>query len=303
MKNLFILILSLPFSLFSQTVDSNLVRSHLDYVVKECPNRYFGNISSLNKCSEYIFNEFNKYGDSTVYQNFEVDGLVYRNVITSFGPSNGERIIVGAHYDVCGDQDGADDNASGTVGLLELARLLKEADLNKRIDLVAYSLEEPPYFRSEYMGSYVHARYLVDQGIPVYGMVCLEMIGYFNDERNSQHYPLKILKLIYGGKGNYITLVKRTGSGKMPRKFKRKFKRNKQLKTKSFTGPSKLTGIDFSDHLNYWALDIEAVMITNTGFFRNKNYHQKTDKIETLDINRMCGVIQQTYNTLLKMSN
>ena len=292
----------LPFYGPAQTIDSIIVKGHLDFIVRQCPARNYLNIQSLDKCAAYIRDQFSKYGDSTVYQEYEDDGKTYKNVITSFGPKDKERIIVGAHYDVCDNQDGADDNASGVVGLLEIARLLKGKNLNKRIDLVAFTLEEPPYFRSEKMGSYIHAKYLIDEEIPVYGMICLEMIGYFNDEKRSQQYPLKLLKLIYGGKGNYITLVRRTAGGKMVRKFKRKFKSNKQVKTKSFTAPPKLTGIDFSDHKNYWEQNIGAVMITNTGFYRNPNYHRDTDTIGTLDISRMCAVIQQTFNSLLKLA-
>jgi hypothetical protein len=84
--------------------------------------------------------------------------------------------------------------------------------------------------------------------------------------------------------------------------FKHKFNNKKLIRTKSFTGPANLTGIDFSDHLNYWHFDYSAVMITNTGFFRNQNYHEETDKIETLDIDRMSAVILQTYQTVLQIA-
>ncbi|NTW32841.1 MAG: M28 family peptidase [Bacteroidetes bacterium] len=127
----------------------------------------------------------------------------------SFGTDNKKRIIIGAHDDVCDQQEGADDNASGVIGLLELSRLLKGQKLNYRIDLVAYSLEEPPYFKTEYMGSYIHAKSLVESKADVYGMVSLEMIGYFKDEKKSQSYPIKPLSILYGNKGNFITLVKK----------------------------------------------------------------------------------------------
>ena len=64
---------------------------------------------------------------------------------------------------------------------MELAKLLKDKKLKYRIDLVAYTLEEPIYFNTEYMGSYVHAKYLFDNHIKVKGMISLEMIGYFKD--------------------------------------------------------------------------------------------------------------------------
>ncbi|GAB1462666.1 M28 family peptidase [Pedobacter sp.] len=247
--------------------------------------------------------DFLNYSDSVSFQEYQVNGKTYKNVLCSFGTKNQQRIIVGAHYDVCGNQEGADDNASGVVGLLELARQLKDQKLNKRIDLVAYTLEEPPYFRTEYMGNYVHAKYLSENNIEVFGMLSVEMIGYFKDEKHTQDYPLSILSWFYGNKGNYITLVNKFNKGKFARKFSKSFKKSKAIKTKKFTGPKALGGIDFSDHLNYWNFGYSALMITDTSFYRNKNYHKKTDKLETLDINRMAKVIDGNYLALLNLSN
>ena len=154
-------------------------------LTKSFGNRDYGNVATLNITADYIKSEFEKYADSTAVQVYDVQGQKskYKNIICSFGIQNKKRIIVGAHYDVCEIQQGADDNATGVVGLLELARLLKGQKLNYRIDLVAYSLEEPPYFRTNEMGSYIHAKYLSDNKISVKGMICLEMIGYFKDEK------------------------------------------------------------------------------------------------------------------------
>lgn len=303
MKYLFFLIsLSLlQHSWTQQLSDTSLIRNHLVQLTKSDAFRHHKNPKQLNKTAGYIRNEFLKYADSVSYQEYEVKGTVYRNVIASFGTNNRQHIIVGAHYDVCGEQEGADDNASVVVGLLELARLLNQQSLNYRIDLVAYTLEEPPYFRTEYMGSYIHAQSLHENKVDVYGMVCLEMIGYFSDEKKSQDYPLGILSLFYGNKGNYITLVKKSGAGKFAKQFSKEYKATKAIKTKKFTGPETLSGIDYSDHLNYWKFGYSALMVTNTAFYRNKNYHHPTDTMETLDIYRMSKVINGVYQSLINL--
>jgi len=77
--------------------------------------------------------------------------------------------------------------------------------------------------------------------------------------------------------------------------------KSKLLPTKSFIGPSSLQGIDFSDHRNYWKYGYSSVMITNTSFYRNKNYHEKTDKIETLDFNRMALTVDELYLTIRQL--
>ncbi|WP_081867813.1 M28 family peptidase [Hymenobacter sp. IS2118] len=261
----------------------------------------YKNIEQLNKTADYITTVFRQYSDSTRTQDYVVNGQIYKNIICSFGTENKNRIIIGAHYDVCGDQEGADDNASGITGLLELCRLLQGQKLKQRVDLVAYTLEEPPYFRTEYMGSYIHAKSLADNKTEVYGMISLEMIGYFKDEKKSQSYPVGLLSLFYGNKGNYITLVKKFGAGQFSRSFCRKYKSVKSVRTKTFTAPPYLPGIDFSDHLNYWKFGFSALMITDTSFFRNKNYHEPTDTMKTLDIERMAQVLDGVFNTIMTL--
>ena len=107
-----------------------------------------------------------------------------------------------------------------------------------------------------------------------------------------------MLSLVYGNKGNYITLVKKFGAGKFTRQFCRKYKGTKAIRTKKFSGPPSLPGIDFSDHLNYWKFGFSALMLTDTAFYRNKNYHENSDTMETLDLGKMARVIDGVYQTL-----
>lgn len=153
-------------------IDSTRIFNHFKVLLAE--NRSYNDLDFLNASSDYIHEVFSKYSTTAVYQEFDVNARTYKNVLCSFGPSDAPRIVIGAHYDVCGLQPGADDNASGVIGLLELAYLLQNVDLKYRVDLVAYTLEEPPYFRTEQMGSYVHAKSLNDDEAEVLGMVVLE---------------------------------------------------------------------------------------------------------------------------------
>lgn len=286
--------------------DSALLRKH---VTTLCTlpggHRQFSDTVTLNKAARYIYDAFRQQTDSTGVQTYTVQGRQYRNIIASFGPATAPRIVVGAHYDVCGPHPGADDNASGVAGLLELARLLHQQDIRNwkyRIDLVAFTLEEPPIFRTSGMGSAVHARYLKEQNISVKGMISLEMIGYYRDGKHTQHFPAGFLKLFYGSRGNFITVVQKLHGGRFVRQFRRGFRKGAGVRVKVFKGPASIEGIDYSDHLNYWAEGWDALMITDTSFFRNANYHQAGDTPDTLDYARMSAVVNKVLRSLVRMS-
>ncbi len=294
LKLLHFLLLLLVSPILARAIPADTVRlrEHLVFLTQKAGYRTHKNLPGLNASAAYIDSVLRLYSDSVSRQAFVVNGRTYQNVIASFGPKEGKRIVIGAHYDVCDSQAGADDNASGVAGMLELARMFRAIPPKMRVDLVAYTLEEPPYFRTRNMGSAVHARWLKQTGTPVAGMISLEMIGYFDDRKRSQDYPVGILRWVYGSRGNYITLVRKFGAGRFARRFCRIYKRGALIRTKRFKAPAFLPGIDFSDHLNYWAEGFSALMITDTAFFRNKNYHQPTDTLETLDLRRMALVIE-----------
>ncbi len=307
MKNIiqiFLLVFSICVYSQNSSIDSleltNKTRIEVDLLkITQTPkSRNYQNIKSLNTVADYIKSELIKACDSVIFQPYKVNGAIYKNVIGSIGMEHKKRIIIGAHYDVCGNQQGADDNASGVVGLLELARLLSKEQLKYRIDFVAYTLEEPPFFRTKQMGSYVHANYLHTSNIPVKGMICLEMIGYYSQKKGSQNYPIQEMAIEYGTIADFITVVQSEKSGAFGKQIELLMKQQHVIKTNSFKGSSLVAGVDYSDHLNYWNFDYPAVMITNTAFYRNKNYHTKEDTIETLDIDKMRAVIKQLYLTI-----
>jgi hypothetical protein len=258
----------------------------------------------LARSIEHIHHKLQGLTSRIADQEFQVDGQTYKNVIASFGSPDGERLIVGAHYDVCGDTPGADDNASGVAGLLELARLLSAMNLkgHSRIDLVFFANEEPPHFGKPTMGSAAHALSLKKENVKVRGMICLEMIGYFTDKPNSQEYPLPIMKIAYPKRGNFIAVAGVTGQGGFTRSVKRAMKEASSLPVECLTAPRWLPGIDFSDHRNYWAEGYKAVMITDSSFYRNRNYHKNSDLPETLDYQRMSLVVKGVLSSTLELS-
>lgn len=110
------------------------------------------------------------------------------------------------------------------------------------------------------------------------------------------------MKWLYGGRRDYISLVKKIGSGTFARQFSRRFKKNRQIRTQKVYAPAWVTGIDFSDHLHYWQLGYSALMITDTAFYRNENYHKVSDTLETLDLPKMGLVIDGVFLALMNCS-
>ncbi|MCP4521155.1 MAG: M28 family peptidase [Cytophagales bacterium] len=286
-----------------QEVKPETLYKYVDDLISFSHPRNYKNVEVLDSTASYISHHFQQAGaDSVAEQVFSVNGKEYKNVIAYFGIKNKKHVVVGAHYDVCGNQQGADDNTSGVAGLLGLATLLGETDnLPYCYELVAYTLEEPPYFRSQNMGSYRHAQLIKKQNTDVKAMVCLEMIGFFSEEPNSQDYPSPMLKALYPSVGNFIAVVGKLGDSGLAKKFKRSMKTVMNLDVESLNAPASMRGIDFSDHKNYWDVDIPAIMITDTAFMRNKNYHKSTDTIDTLNFDKMADVIKGVYFALLQL--
>ncbi|MDO7849774.1 M28 family peptidase [Hymenobacter sp. M29] len=281
--------------------DTARLRQHLQFLTATPQPRNYQHPAVLDSVAAYIQSQLQAAGAHEIgTQPYVVRGQTYRNVLASFGPLDGPRLVIGAHYDVCGEQPGADDNGTGVAALLELARLLgRRPALPYRIDLVAYTLEEPPFFRTTNMGSYVHAAALKAAGVPVRGMVALEMLGYYDDRRGSQRYPISPLKFIYGSRGNYVTVAQKFGNGRFGRRFARQYRQAAQLPVKRFKAPAWLPGIDFSDHLNYWKFDFPAVLLTDTAFYRNRSYHEATDTLARLDIRRLGLAVDALLATVL----
>jgi Peptidase family M28 len=266
-------------------------------------------VKELDGVAAFLGGQLGAAGGRVSEQPFDVDGHTYRNVIASFGPEDGERVVVGAHYDTAGARPGADDDASGVAGLLELARLLGDASvrarfapLAARVDLVAFTLEEPPYFATPHMGSAVHARSLRADGVRLRAMISLEMIGCFSDAPDSQRLPVSVLEPFYPSHGNFIAVVGEMGGGWLVRRIKGAMSGASELPVRSLNAPHAAPGIDLSDHRNYWDAGYDAVMITDTAFFRNDHYHENTDTADTLDYRRMAQVVQGVHAAVLELA-
>lgn len=295
MKLCLILLLITILSSGEIVISPDSLYRHVEVLTTTPEYRNHINIASLDSAARYIKRKFKDYGLKVDEQVYEVKGNEYRNIIGKVGPETEECIIIGAHYDVCLDQPGADDNASGVAGLIELARILSENrdSLKTEIQLIGYTLEEPPHFNTVFMGSAVHARHCDIMGQKIKYMISLEMIGFFSDTLEQDYSP-KILKMFMPNKANFISVVGKRAAKDIVRGVCRSIKKNTKIKSRHLIVPRKVRGLDLSDHMNYQYNNVKALMITDTSFMRNIHYHQKSDTIDKLDFNKMAAVVKGT---------
>ena len=101
--------------------------------------------------------------------------------------------------------------------------------------------------------------------------------------------------LFYPSTGNFIGVVGRLSDWSLVRRTKAAMRNASPLPVYSINAPTFVSGVDFSDQRNYWHAGYNAVMITDTAFFRNRNYHTAQDTEEKLDYKRMAMVVEGVY--------
>lgn len=247
----------------------------------------------LEKVARYIERTLTGYGYKPAPQEFTVRGKRVRNVEATIDAATpgAETIVVGAHYDSAIGTPGANDNATGTAAVLELARLLAplKGKAGKRIRLVLFVNEELPYFGTQDMGSLQYARVLAERGERVTAMYSLETLGFYSDAPGSQKYPAPF-GLVLPDRGDFITFVGMLGSRPLLQDAMRSFRAHTQFPTIGGVSPGFIPGIAWSDHWAFAQHGFQALMITDTALFRYPHYHKPTDTPDKIDNERLARV-------------
>ncbi len=244
--------------------------------------------------AQHLRASFESIGLEAVLETFEMqhrEGRVSNVVAEIAGTVAPKRmLIVGAHYDAHLGLPGADDNASGVAGVLELARRFKAEPADCTVRFVLFANEEPPHFMTEDMGSYAHAAGCQERGDDVIAMLSLEMIGYFDAAAGSQRYPFP-LSMFYPDTGDFIAFVGDVGSGGLVRRATGIFRETTEFPSEGVALPSGIPGIGYSDHWSFWQHGYKALMVTDTSFYRNPHYHTSRDVPDTLDFDSIARVV------------
>ncbi len=254
--------------------------------------RHVGKPSALQAAAQYVSAEFSSLGYQVVPQAYQARGVRCENLeVTVEGVAHpGQIIVVGAHYDTVAGSPGADDNASGVAGVIEMARELAPLRLARTVKLVAFVNEEPPFFYFGEMGSKVYAEAARARGDDIRLMLSLEMLGCYSDAPGSQSYP-PLLHWFYPERGNFIGFVSNLRSRHALANVVGAFKANCDFPAESLASPAFVPGVPWSDQLSFWPAGYPAVMVTDTAFYRYPHYHRASDTPDRIRYSEMARVV------------
>jgi len=265
------------------------VATHLRSLISE--RHPISSPAGLRRAQDYLAEQYQRLGLQVSLHGFRAMGGTYKNVLGTLRParvtfrSSRPPLIIAAHYDTVQDTPGADDNASGLSVMLEAARSLREASLAYEVRFIAMCLEE-----QDLLGSLAYAASLREANEEIAGAIVLECVGYSSDRMGSQMAPPG-MPVTIPSVGDFLGIVANTASAGLAKSFERAANREvAELKTVSLMVPAKgeqLPDTRRSDHAAFWHYGYPALMLTDTGNFRNPHYHRPTDTFETLDLTFM----------------
>lgn len=289
MKRLITLVAMLSASLlfaFGQPVGlSERLEDHIGFLTSDNLAGRKAGTRGGRMAAEYIFGEFEKLGLKTFeraeyYHPFTTvleDG-VFRNVVGLIeGINRDEYIVIGAHYDHLGIEDddiyhGANDNASGTAALLELARIFSEMNYKPTHTLIfaAFDAEEIGLYGSKDLAD------RFPQG-SVKVMINMDMIGTLNQSELS----IEGVGTLEGVESIIDQVAKKNGLNIKKKRFE--------------TGI--LTATDtqsFAEH------NIPTLSLT-TGL--DKNYHKPSDTAEKIDYQGLANITQSLAEMIVEIDH
>lgn len=275
------------------------LRAHVVMLSETIGERDAYHQKGRERARDYVFSRLKEAGYAPKLLPYESrwmpgvkNGVKFHNVeavLNVRAPDPRAAWVIGAHYDCAPGTPGADDNASGVAVMLELARLLKERKPGREVRFVGFGTEEPPSFGSRNMGSWHYAQGLKDGGIAVHGVLVLEMLGFYNPRPGGQLYP-PFLQWFFPAHGDFLGAVADVGSRDLLGAFGAAWKSASSFPMTGSILPGPFANLALSDQLNFWELGYRALMISDTGFYRNANYHETTDLPATLDYEKMAEV-------------
>jgi hypothetical protein len=243
---------------------------------------------------------------------YEVERQGYDTGINVLGTRPGfsrarEQMVLGAHYDGVPGCADADDNASGVAVLLEAARVLGSARFDRTLVLACWDEGERGH-----RGSLAHARRAAAGSGRVLAALSLESVGHRSAVAGSQHvpedfeqmFPDSVLRLIENGfRGDFLLVVGEDATAAATRALGRQGQ-TFALGIEGLTLTERLKRepgpMHRRDQARFWEQGIPALLLTDTGGFRNPRHHclHSPDEPGAVDLDFVTRVTMVTVGAL-----
>jgi Zn-dependent M28 family amino/carboxypeptidase len=279
------------------------LREHVTRLAADIGERNVFHPLALQAAEDYIRECWQRQGYHVTAQDYVAMGVRSANLeITRRGARFPDEIILlGAHYDSVKGSPGANDNASGVAALLELSRLFSTIEPDCSMRFVAFTNEEPPFFRSGRPGSMLYAREARRRGDAIRLMISLETIGSYSGAHGSQGYP-PLFRYFFPERGDFIAFVSNFSSRKPMRHLARAFQSATDFPLQHVATFALVPGVAWSDHLSFWRKRYRAMMITDTAFYRYPYYHSAQDTPDKLNYGEFARMLNGLYGALRIMA-
>jgi hypothetical protein len=267
------------------------LRADVQKLAGEIGERNMWHYAQLNAAADFIDDSFSRAGLHPRRDSYDLHGQACHNIEAEIPGARPEILLIGAHYDSVFGSPGANDNGSGVAAMLALARRFAGRKAEHSLRFVAFVNEEPPYFLSDEMGSFVYAGRCKARGDRISAMISLETIGYFSDAPNSQTYPAPGLGIFYPKVGNFIGFVSDVHSRALLRRAIALFRKHSKIPSEGAALPAFIPGVSWSDQRSFWRNGYSGIMVTDTAPFRYPHYHSSGDTPDKLDYDRFTLVV------------
>jgi Peptidase family M28 len=267
------------------------LRTDVQKLAGEIGERNMWHYAQLNAAADFIEGSFLHAGLRPRRDSYEMRGQACHNIEAEISGARPEILLIGAHYDSVFGSPGANDNGTGVAAILALARRFAGKKTERTLRFVAFVNEEPPYFLSNEMGSFIYAGRCKARGDKISAMISLETIGYFSDAPHSQTYPSPGLGLFYPKVGNFIGFVSNVHSRALLRRVIALFRKHANIPSEGAALPAFIPGVSWSDQWSFWRNGYPGIMVTDTAPFRYPYYHSASDTPDKLDYDRFTLVV------------
>ncbi len=264
----------------------------------------------LCKAADFIRESFVIAGYQVLRQGYEVSlsGFEGRECYNLEAEITGterpeEIVIIAAHYDSLESTPGANDNASGVAAILALARMFADSKTERTLRFVAFVNEEPPFFQSDDMGSFVYAKRCRERNENVVAMLSLETIGYYTDEEESQNFPVELMDFVFPTTGNFISFVGNLESHKLLCEVTGFFRQHAKFPSEAACLPEQITGVAWSDQWSFWRNGYPGIMVTDTAPFRYPYYHTHEDTPDKINYDRFAYLVDMLKKVVAGLTN